>query len=636
MIKTFYRPNDRIIKVILYLIFASVSVYYGIHLSIPLVIDEVGTVANTAFLNGDDWSLCVQSMGGFYYKYGVSVLYLPFYLFLKNNPYFMYKAIMAFHMLIISIIPVIAYDICRKHLKINSRIKAILLSSASAGISSLWLYSLYCRSDAVLILFPWIIILLLLELSICDTSTQKTKWNILSFVLAFVTVYAFMSHSRGIILIIATLITLLSVTFICKRKIVNYKIYLWATGIMLVIDTVISWYFKNGVYKEYGTSHASIESMDFDAFMKLFTPKGIKTYLQLCTGWLFNLSASSMGLVIIGVFATVIIIFTGIKKQKSSNQELIFSIFSLLCLIGTFLMGSLFFFPNVYDLMTGAELCRGDRVIYGRYTIGAVSPLCFLALYYLTHKKKIITLKTKVLALFTYIAIFWIFITKISPLLNDVPQTNARYFLSLTGFLTIEEGKTSTTFPELTDALYKSGMAALIAFIIILLITCAKRVHVLYMSCVLTFTLSFINFDYVFTNVRYARDMVVLENTDYVTGYIRNMTDIEEIAQKYHTIFFCKNAYLLKVYQFELPAFDISSSEYIQNSGQDSFFIICRKGEINTAIDECATIYGDDNYYIIEDFDYDKANRDIIAVKGDGLAENLEEKGYRLKKYIYN
>lgn len=636
MIKTFYKPSDRIIKVILYLIFASVSVYYGIHLSVPLVIDEVGTIANTAFLAGDDWSLCVQSMGGFYYKYGVSVLYLPFYLFFKNTPYFMYKAIMAFHMLIISFIPVIAYVICRKYLKINSWIKAVFLASASTGISSLWLYSLYSRSDAMLIFFPWIIVLILLELSVCDTSAHKIRWNILSFVLAFVTVYAFMSHSRGIILMIATLITLLFVTFAYKKNIVNYMIYLPSTVIMLVIDTVISFYFKNGVYGEYGTSHASIESFHFDAFMKLLTPKGITAYLQLCTGWLFNLSASSMGLVIIGGFASVIIIFTAIKKRSSSQQEMIISTFSLLCLIGTFMMGSLFFFPFIYDLMTGTELCRGDRMIYGRYTIGAVSPICFLALYSLTNKKNIIKWKTKVLALFTYITIFSIFITKISPVLNEVPQTNSRYFLSLTGFLNIEEGKTSTTFPDLTDALHKAGMAALIAFTIILIITCAKRAQILYISCILTFILSVKNFDHVFTNVRYARDMVVMENTDYVADYIRNMTDIEEIAKEYHTIFFCKNAYLLKAYQFELPEFDISSSQYIKNSNQDSFFIICRKERINTAIEECTAIYGDDNYYLIEDFDYNKANRDIIAVKGDGLAERLKAKGYRLKKYIIN
>ena len=42
--------SDKKISVIMYVAFAIVSVFYGIHLCVPLVLDEVGTLANTAFL----------------------------------------------------------------------------------------------------------------------------------------------------------------------------------------------------------------------------------------------------------------------------------------------------------------------------------------------------------------------------------------------------------------------------------------------------------------------------------------------------------------------------------------------------------------------------------------------------------
>ena len=640
MINALCKPNDRIIKIILYFIFASVFICYGIHLSVPLVIDEVGTLANTAFLAGDDWSLCVQSMDGFYYKYGVSVLYLPFYMLFKNTPHLMYKSMITLNMLIVSLVPVIAYHICRKHFKIASWKKAVLIASAGAGISSIWLYSLYLRSDAMLILLPWIVVLILLELSVCSHDKDKTYHiksrlhiNLLSFALAFSTTYAFMSHSRGIILLIATIITLLFMSITHKCHMVNYFVYLTSTFILLATDSVISSFFKNGVYRQFGTNHASLESFDFNAFERLFTMQGITGWFKLCIGWLFNVFTSTMGIIIIGIFAAIIIIFSVIKKNRYTKQETIFSIFSLLCFIGSFAMGTLFFFPYVYDLMTGVAVQRGDRLIYGRYMACTVTPLCLLAFYSLTNNNNIIKLKAKVLALLTYITVFFIFITKIGPILNAVPETNIRYFLSLTGYLNIENGETSAIFPDLSNALFKSGRASLAAFIIILIITCLKRTKLIYTSCIITIILSSINFNYVFTNVRYLRDTVVVENINYVTDYLNNISDIKEISNKYHTIFRCKNAYNIKLYQFELSGFDISNSNFIKNSNQDSFFIICKKNRIDTAVKECTAIYGEDSFYTIGDFNYAKANRDVIAIKGDSLANTLKDKGYHLKKY---
>lgn len=635
MLKNLCKPSDTKIKLLLYIIFAAISVYYGIHLSIPLVLDEVGTVANTAFLAGDDWSLCVQSMGGFYYKYGVSALYLPIYLIFRNNPFMMYKTIMALHMLIISFIPVIAYHICRKHLKIESWKKALLLAVASGGISSLWLYSLYARSDMMLIFLPWLIVLILLELSTCTKTENKIKRNVLSLILAIVSVYAYMSHSRGIVLIIATFMTLLFMSIVYRKHIASYIVYLPTTAVMLVIDKMLSSYIKNGVYGEYGTRHASMESFDFDAFMKIFTPQGFIIELKLCIGWLFNLFASSMGLVIIGTFATVIIIFVNIKKRQGTDQENIFAVFSLLCLLGTFAMGALFFFPHIYDLMIGVELNRADRMIYGRYTVGAVAPICLMALYALVYKNNlIIKWKSKILALVTYIAVFALFITKVSPSLTNVPKTNARYFLSLTGFLKIVKGKTNAAFPDLTDALFKAGIAALIAFVIILVLTSIKKKEVIYSACILTFALSVINFNHVFGYVRNGRDDVAVKKSKNVINYFNDLKGLDEISEQYHTVFFARNAYLLKSYQFGLPGFDVSSYKYIKDSKNDSFFVICKKTLINEAIDECAKIYGNDNYFTLDDFNYKKAKRDVIIIKGDDLANSLREKGYSLQ--IYN
>ena len=62
-----------------------------------------------------------------------------------------------------------------------------------------------------------------------------------------------------------------------------------------------------------------------------------------------------MGLVIIGFFAALIILFINFKKANRGKNigETILSLFSALCLMGTFALGALFFFPSAYELFTG-------------------------------------------------------------------------------------------------------------------------------------------------------------------------------------------------------------------------------------------------------------------------------------------
>lgn len=619
---------------LIYAVFAAVSIFYGIHLTIPLVIDETGTVANTAFMAGDDWSICVQSMGGFYYKYGVSALYLPLYLIFRNNPFFMYKAIMALHMAIISFVPVIAYHICRKHLKVDSKIKSLLLAISGGGISSLWLYSLYSRSDVMLIFLPWLLALILLELADASKNGMKLKRNLLTLALAFVSVYAYMCHSRGIVLLIATVLAVIAATLIYKNTIVNYLIYVPATAVFLIIDKFLSAYIKSGVYGSYGTRHASMESFDFEAFMKIFTPEGFIIELKLCIGWMFNLFTSSMGLVIIGAMACVVILFLGLKKKNMLFSENMFSLFALLCLLGTFAMGALFFFPHIYELMIGVELDRADRMIYGRYTVGAVGPICLIALYTLTCKKdQLLKLKSKICAVGVYVLTLALFITKVSPSLENIPSTNVRYFLSISGFLNIVNNKTSAAFPDLTEALFKAGIASLIVMIIIVIFTSFKNKKILFSTCIIVFALSVVNFNHIFWTIRESRDEHVNNKAKDVICYIEDINCVDEISENYPAIYKHSSGYLTKSYQFALPKFNVGELVYIADTNQDNFMIICHKNKMKETIDRCTKDFGEDNYFLFNSFDYDNATRDVIIVKGDKLADLLTKNGNKLIKY---
>lgn len=621
-----HKISDKRIMLFMYFVFAIASVFYGIHLSIPLVIDEVGTIANTAFLAGDDWSICVQSMGGFYYKYGQSLLYLPIYILFKSHPFWMYKAIMALHMLFISFIPVIAFYICRKHLKTASRKKAILLAVSSGSISSLWLYSLYSRADMMLILLPWVLLLLILKLSDLP-SAQHGKKNYLTFFLAFISVYAYMAHSRGIVLLIAVVLTVAIYHIYCKKSLVNYYIYIPTNIVLLIIDKFVSRYVKNGVYGQYGTNHASLENFDFETFKQIFTPEGFIIELKLCIGWLFNLFASSMGLLIIGVFAAVIIIFLTLKSKKFDNTKFILSVFTLLCVLGTFSMGALFFFPHAYELMTGLVVNRADRMIYGRYTIGAVSPICFLALYALT-ETKLINIKAKIATLATFVITLLLFTFKVGPALNNIPHTNARYFLSLTGFLNIKNNNTNAAFPDLTSALFQAGICSLIVMIVILFIAAFHTKKNVYALCILVFICSFVNFNNVFFTVRNSRDDHVVKRTKEIINYVSDLDYIDEIAKEYPAVYRSNTATLVKFYQFGMPQFNVGALNYISDSGQQEFMIISENEFIKDEIDKCNLKYGyQDKYYYFKTFNYDASQKYVIFVKGKHLADKFAQHG---------
>ncbi len=66
--------------------------------------------------------------------------------------------------------------------------------------------------------------------------------------------------------------------------------------------------------------NGSIDVIDMETLGKLFTLKGMLIELKLVAGWLFNLFASTMGLVIIGFFAALIILFINLKKANRSKK----------------------------------------------------------------------------------------------------------------------------------------------------------------------------------------------------------------------------------------------------------------------------------------------------------------------------
>ncbi|MCR5703014.1 MAG: hypothetical protein K6G85_00210 [Eubacterium sp.] len=663
--KVLSKFSDRSIKIFLYLFFALGTLISSINLCVPGVLDEVGTIANTAFLAGDDWSKCVQSMGGFYYKYGLSILLYPLYLIFQDSPYVLYPVFVAFQMLILSFIPVIAYHIARKYFKVESKLTALFLSLAGTGISSIWLYAEYTRGDVVLIFVPWLVMWILLKLSTLD-DTQKKEKKLFSVLLAFTAVYAYAAHSRGIVTVLAATFTLIFISLFAKRHLVNYLWYFPSLGLFMVIDKIISSLVEKGVFGKYEPKHSTLDSFNISIFMKLFSKNGIIIYTKTMIGWFLNLEASTLGLIIVGLIATVFITLRLIRKKSTFTvQEDTGSFFILMLFLGSFFMGSLFFFPYAYELFMGITVSRADRIVFGRYTVSTVGPMCFYTLYILVARKdEIIRWKSRIFSILSFATIIAIFSKWIGPALDNVSMTDSRYFLSLTTFLKIENANTTASFPELNQTLVMTAIIALVIFIVIMILSAVNRKSSLVGLCIIIFAVSLVNYCVVFVNVRNVRDDSYYTKNHAVIEFIDELDKKANLSEEYPCIYIAQEkkgtihnkrvnspyvttssqspftAVNPKHYQFSLTNYDCCFLKYIlDDSDQDGFLVIAHRSAIKQSVDwihmlsEDRNLPTDDVYYTFDAFDYKNATRDVVYVKGTKLKQYLEDHGYKLTEH---
>lgn len=616
--------TDRNAGLLLFFVTLVFTSIYALQLNIPPVLDEVGTMANTAAMVGYDWTECVASMGRFYYKYGMSILYYPFFLLIRDS-YVLYKAIMVLHSIMLSFIPVFAYIIYRKHLKIESITNAAMLSLAGSLLPSVLLYALYARGDMLLIFLPWPTLLCMFEAYQAGIEGKKRRQIVFSALTGFLAVYAYMGHTRGLVAIIAVFMTVGLIQLVLKQKVVRWIPYLSTTVIFLVIDKFVAGWFKAVVYGPGGTRHASAESFDFEYLKLIFTKDGFLSLVKVALGWVFNVLASTYGLVGIGLLAALLIMLAVLRKKYNiTPKELILALFAALSFLGTFAMGCLFFFPTSHKYYIGEQIERADRLVYGRYTVSSVGLLVLIALYVLVVRRDVFKLRGKLAVVGTYIITLVLFVWKAAPYLT-LASSNSRYFISLTTFLKLEaEGKTVDNFPNIVEALGYAGLLGLGILTVILIITAKNRKWSRTALCLVLLASSLTIYTVDYNKIRLGRDEVLVKYIDEPTSLLE---EISEVAEEFPIVLWDKasKAKDIKHYQFVCKEYTVGSYKTAAADAENCFIL----GHKNYYLEK----YFDDDYYTFACFDYENAARDIVYVKGEALKDKLESMGYEMVKY---
>lgn len=605
-------------KICMISLFAVMLVLMGVPalcLSTNTVVDELGTLTNTALLTGRNWGTGILSNGGYYYRYGMAFVWLlPFLIF--KDPIMVYKAASFVNALLMATTPVMAYYISRRYLKIEKEKDAALLAAGSAIISSVMFQAIYLRGDMMLIVLNWVCALLTLNAMYAKTKKERQVYTIL---LSFCAVYAYACHSRGIVMVIASAMTVLLVPFFTKEKErrIPYISFFGSMAVLLVIDKILVKYFRHAIWGN-GAAHATGIP---EGTLKLLTKgTGIKSYIRMAIGWLYNSFSSTLGLVCVGLIACVIIIFLMIRRsEKVTSQEGTLALFGFLSYAGSFVLGTVFFLKSVKKNFYGTSKLRVDRIVYDRYICCAFGILCMVALYVLIWKRDLFGIRAKMLSVAGCSLTLVLFSVITAPYLNN--QSFVRKYMGmLCTFVKTHAGKLTFEGKHVSGGVILFGVVALLLFLLVLLL-CQKKKG--YQACVLTLLVSVMLFGYNVKNITLSENNTREARISSASSLILSFGDI---YKEYSYVWAEETAAPIKSYQVRLMDYHLIGEEYQSFNDTDNVFVIAKKLPNEKELKSGA-------YYLIDGEAYDNKKEDFVYVKGTKLKEALEERGVSLTAY---
>ncbi len=375
-------------ELLLYLITLLISSIPALFLSAPPVEDALSTMGFAAFLAGYDWRVFLAE-DGYFYKYGQALWYIPAY-FLIKNPVIRYKLLLVVNSALDAFIPVLVYRISKRLsqkgiLKV-SEAESFMISLVTGMMPSILLYDKYTWSEPVLMLMPWVIMYLFLRLAECGNRPEKVR--LYSAALAWAAAYAFMSHQRGIVIVIASTMTVIIYRLVTGKRLVSPAVYGANLVLALGVDRALNYWVRQVVYLGVKPKYNTLASfLRPEIYRKLFSLKGQQTVFRTFMGWMFNTSVSGLCFTLLGLICMLVIVVRAFRKKKNVDEAIfVFSLQGALAFMGAMSLGMLFFFETLYGYWEGTDVARCDHLVFGRYIESSLPILMFAGLNVLNEK----------------------------------------------------------------------------------------------------------------------------------------------------------------------------------------------------------------------------------------------------------
>ena len=498
-------------EIILYFISFIISAFPALFLSAPPVEDALGTMGFAAYLTGYDFSEFLAN-DGFFYKYGQSIWYIPMYCLIKN-PTVRYKAMLVLNSALDGFITVFAYRISLRYSQ--KKYESFAAALVTGLMPAVLLNSKYTWAEPVLMLTPWVVIMIMIKLSDYDKDAGA-GFKVQSGLLSWAAVYGFMSHQRGIVMVIATIMTVLIYRAVFGKRLVHGPIFAINLMAAILLDRFLNFWLRENVYLGIAPKYNTLASfLNPETYRKMFSLQGLKVLFATITGWLFNVSVSGLGITLLGLFAMIFAVFA-VKKQALRKDTFVFSLFGTLLFMGSFLLGILFFFNDLYDYWVGVKVTRCDHLVFGRYLESSLSIIMFAGIFFLIFakdaKKKALK-KTSILTLAFMIFAVTYYTLKIAPEMVNVDSyvhslMPMNYIYDMDGV-----SLTRDMISNLPKALTVAGIIGIVSFVAVTGIMINKKQGAFIFAC----TLLILIFGYVY--VRSFSDIVLRIDRQALTTY---------------------------------------------------------------------------------------------------------------------
>ncbi len=586
--------------------------------STPTFGDGINPLALGFKLRGDDWTSYLMA-DGYYYKYGQMLFYLPFIVLIKNNVV-LYRVLLLINSLLISLIPVCAFQIVTKYLNCVNKKVSWGIALLIGVIPAVTLNSKYTWSEPILMLIPWLIMLLFMKAMEKENSRKEKR--LYGLLIGILQTYAYMVHNRGIVILIASLLCVLLIRFMLKEKCISMFSYLSATIGLCMLDLFMAPRLKEYLYGTGANLIGEGKGIINKGFIKnLFSETGLKTIGEEFAGWIFANASSTLGLSVLGIVISFFVIIHFWRFLKDSKKEFILVFFSLLCFLGALALGSLFFFNDLFAAADMDVAKRGDKLIYTRYLDGAGVCISFIGLYFLLCRREKWIKNCILYSGLLFFLFHGFFVSRIATRINDTITWSLDLML-ISYFCNLKQtirGGSYTTIGFLSGGIAFWGLFGILFFGVLMTYFKNKRRFFLAVYIAAFLLCYFWNsYNSIFRQDRYVKN--IMDECREIISCAEN----QELKNIY-----LDDEILRCAFQYTFSDYYVITRRDNNRHSINQMFILSPKSEYNHEL------YAEDYYEIInnginENSDYH------LYIKGEQLNDMVNSKGILTEKLQYD
>ena len=339
--------------------------------------DEIGTIASGAWFAGYDWSEIISRDSG-YYGFGYSILTAPFYKIFEDSA-MIHHAMLFLNNVLIAFIGIICYVILVRFLSLKNKMVAILIAGIVVWYTDLSYHGNLFVNETMLYLLCWLALLLLLLLNQNNNlevdRERNVKKIIYTLLLCGVLLYSLLVHSRSLVMVAITGVTVICISLVTRKNVVNVFVFYP----VLVIGYFVSKYciqlVQNGLWlaEEDGLANSteSLTSQLTGNIHLLFSVDGLKAWFVEILGQIYAMVVLSYGLAAVALVGVCFFLVRMIKNRKTSKMNrrsqntLLLVTFGGLGLLATLVSTTIVALPGVMTSLTDEMMNKW--CLYHRY-----------------------------------------------------------------------------------------------------------------------------------------------------------------------------------------------------------------------------------------------------------------------------